>query len=39
LYKALKQSKKLIEYEEEIFRNATRDASLQKNSQRNVELA
>ena len=38
LYKALKQSRKLIEYEEELFRNATtRGAtSLQKNSQRNV---
>jgi len=34
LYKALKQSRKLIEYEEELFRNATtRGASLQKRRQ------
>jgi flagellar protein FlbT len=33
LYKALKQSRKLIEYEEDLFRNATRVASLQKSSQ------
>jgi flagellar protein FlbT len=41
LYKALKQSRKLIEYEEELFRNATTRgaASLQKNSQRNLERA
>jgi flagellar protein FlbT len=28
LYKALKQSRKLIEYEQELFQNAARDASL-----------
>ena len=39
LYKALKQSRKLIEYEEELFRNATRRASLQKSSKGNVERA
>ena len=39
LYKALKQSRKLIEYEEELFRNATRGASLQKRSQRDIERA
>jgi flagellar protein FlbT len=33
LYKALKHSRKLIEYEEDLFRNATRVASLQKSSQ------
>jgi flagellar protein FlbT len=33
LYKALKQSKKLIEYEQELLRNATCGASLQKSSQ------
>jgi len=33
LYKALKQSRKLIEYEQELFRNATRGASLQNRSQ------
>jgi flagellar protein FlbT len=32
LYKALKQSQKLIAYEEDLFRNATRRASLQKRS-------
>lgn len=32
LYKALKQSRKLIEYEEGLFRNATRGAGLQKRS-------
>lgn len=30
LYKALKQSKKLIDHEQDIFRNATRGAGLQK---------
>jgi flagellar protein FlbT len=35
LYKALKQSRKLIEYEQELFRNATRGAGLQEGSQRN----
>jgi flagellar protein FlbT len=39
LYKALKQSRKLIEYEEELFRNATRRAGLQKRSKGNVERA
>jgi flagellar protein FlbT len=39
LYKALKQSRKLIEYEEELFRNATRRASLQKRGKGNVERA
>ena len=33
LYKALKQSRKLIDYEQELFRNAARGASLQKSSQ------
>lgn len=33
LYKALKQSRKLIEYEQELFRNAARGSSLQKSSQ------
>lgn len=33
LYKALKQSRKLIEYEQELFQNAARRAGLQKNSQ------
>jgi flagellar protein FlbT len=33
LYKALKHSRKLIEYEQDLFRNATRVASLQKSSQ------
>ena len=32
LYKALKQSRKLIAYEEDLFCNATRRASLQKRS-------
>jgi len=39
LYKALKQSRKLIEYEEELFRNATRRAGIQKRSKGNVERA
>ena len=39
LYKALKQSRKLIEYEQELFRNAARRASLQENGQRNVDHA
>lgn len=33
LYKALKQSRKLIEYEQELFRNAQRGADLQKSRQ------
>jgi flagellar protein FlbT len=33
LYKALKHSRKLIEYEQELLRNAARGASLQKSSQ------
>lgn len=33
LYKALKQSRKLIEYEEELFRNAARGSGLQKRRQ------
>jgi flagellar protein FlbT len=33
LYKALKQSRKLIEYEQELFRNATRRADLQNGRQ------
>ena len=33
LYKALKQSKKLIEYEQELFCNAARGPDLQKSSQ------
>ena len=32
LYKALKHSRKLIEYEQELLRNAARGASLQKSS-------
>jgi flagellar biosynthesis repressor protein FlbT len=32
LYKALKQSQKLIAYEENLFRNATRRTSIQKHS-------
>jgi flagellar biosynthesis repressor protein FlbT len=39
LYKALKQSRKLIEYEEELFRNATRRSSLQKRGKGNIERA
>lgn len=39
LYKALKQSRKLIEYEEELFRNATRRAGIQKRSKGNGERA
>ncbi len=39
LYKALKQSRKLIEYEEGLFRNATRRAGLQKSSKGNAERA
>ena len=39
LYKALKQSRKLIEYEEELFRNAARRASIQKRGKRNLERA
>lgn len=39
LYKALKQSRKLIEYEQELFRNATRGAGLQDGSQRNGDHA
>ena len=39
LYKALKQSRKLIDYEEELFRNATRRAGLQKHSKGNGERA
>jgi flagellar protein FlbT len=33
LYKALKHSRKLIDYEQELLRNAARGASLQKDSQ------
>ncbi|HEY2417733.1 MAG TPA: flagellar biosynthesis repressor FlbT [Steroidobacteraceae bacterium] len=39
LYKALKQSRKLIDYEEELFRNATRRAGLQKRSKGNGQRA
>jgi flagellar protein FlbT len=39
LYKALKQSRKLIEYEEELFGDAARRASLQKRGKGNVERA
>ena len=39
LYKALKQSRKLIAYEEELFRNAARRASIQKRSKGNGERA
>jgi flagellar biosynthesis repressor protein FlbT len=37
MYKALKQSRKLIEYEQELFRNAARRASLQEGGERNVD--
>jgi flagellar protein FlbT len=36
LYKALKEAKKLIAYEEELFQHAKRGASLQKRSKTNV---
>jgi flagellar protein FlbT len=39
LYKALKQSRKLIDYEEELFRNATRRTGLQKRSKGNGQRA
>jgi flagellar biosynthesis repressor protein FlbT len=39
LYKALKQARKLIDYEQELFRNATRGAGLQDGSQRNGDHA
>jgi len=39
LYKALKQSRKLIEYEQELFRNATRGAGLQDGGQRDGDHA
>ena len=39
LYKALKQSRKLIEYEEGLVRHATSGASLQKRGKGNVERA
>jgi len=39
LYKALKQSRKLIEYEEELFSNATRRAGIQKRGKGNGERA
>jgi flagellar biosynthesis repressor protein FlbT len=39
LYKALKQSRKLIEYEQELFRNATRGAGLQYGGQRDGDHA
>jgi flagellar protein FlbT len=37
MYKALKQSRKLIEYEQELFRNAARRTSLQEGGERNVD--
>ena len=39
LYKALKQSRKLIEYEEELFRNAACRANIQKRGKGNSERA
>jgi flagellar protein FlbT len=39
LYKALKQSRKLIAYEEELFRNAARRAGIQKRSKGNGDRA
>ena len=39
LYKALKQSRKLIEYEQELFRNATRGASLRRDRQKDRQSA
>ena len=39
LYKALKEVKKLIEYEEELVGNAQRDANLQKRSKKNGKSA
>jgi flagellar protein FlbT len=39
LYKALKQSRKLIDYEHELIRDAARDTSLQKSRNRNGERA
>jgi flagellar protein FlbT len=40
LYKALKHSRKLIEYEEDLFRNAeSRGTNVQKSSQRDREHA
>jgi flagellar protein FlbT len=37
LYKALKQSRKLIEYEQELFRNATRGPGLRERIEGNLE--
>ncbi len=39
LYKALKESRKLIDYEERLFRNAKRRASLQKSSKSDGDRA
>lgn len=39
LYKALKQSRKLIDYEEELFRNAARGSGLQKRGKGNGQRA
>jgi flagellar biosynthesis repressor protein FlbT len=39
LYKALKEAKKLIEYEEELLQHAQRDANLQKRGKKNVKPA
>jgi flagellar protein FlbT len=39
LYKALKETKKLIAYEEELLLHAKRDASLQKRGKKNGKLA
>ena len=36
LYKALKQSRKLIDYEQELFRNAARYADIQESRERDV---
>jgi len=39
LYKALKEAKKLIAYEEELLRNATRNADVQKRRKTNLKSA
>jgi flagellar biosynthesis repressor protein FlbT len=39
LYKALKEAKKLIAYEEELLRNATRNADVQKRRKANLKSA
>jgi flagellar protein FlbT len=39
LYKALRQSRKLVEYEQKLIQNASRDACLPKNGARDGKLA